>query len=83
MAHKISGQLKLIYWLFALMLALELVQAVFKFYNIYYFRVLWVGGYTVLLFFLGFYLKINRIFLIIFTLVALSLVVLQYFIVWN
>ncbi|MEO1653449.1 MAG: hypothetical protein AAFU64_07895 [Bacteroidota bacterium] len=77
-------KLRIVYFLFFLVVAIELSNLLFKYYgNRYYFNVYTLGAESLVLFLMGWYLRINRIFIILFAILSLGLVALAYFIVWN
>lgn len=77
-------KLKVVYFLFLLVVFIELSNLLFKYYgNRYYFNVYTLGAESLVLLLMGWFLKINRIFVILFAIISLGLVGLAYSIVWN
>ncbi len=75
--------LRLSYGVIVLILLLEVIHAAFKFYNPYYFHVYSTAALALATMSLGWYLRINRFFVLIFGILTFSLMLLKYWIVWN
>ncbi len=76
-------KLKLFYTVFSILLFFQIMNLTFKFFNPYYFGLVFVGLLVAATTVLGFYGGIRKFVLVTFATVSLLLVGAMYFIVWN
>ncbi len=78
-----SLNINTIYWLMALLLLMETLQALLKYFSPYYFGSFSLGAFSVLMLLLGTKLKISGWLVVPLALLGLTISVLKYFIIWN